>query len=103
MEDVLQESTTLRADVRSARAARRFLRAALESWRCDPILDLVLLAANELVTNAVRHAHTPEIGVRVILAGGVVRVEVTDGDPHQPVLRQPADDATGGRGMAVVD
>jgi anti-sigma regulatory factor (Ser/Thr protein kinase) len=102
LDEVLQESTTLRGDVTSARAARRFLRRALESWRCDAIADLVLLAANELVTNAVIHARSA-VDLRVQLSNRVVRIEVVDRDPRPPVPRHAPDDATGGRGLAVVE
>ena len=92
----------MRADASSARAARRFLRTVLEDWRCDEIVEVVLLAANELVTNAILHARTDfEVGVR--LAQGVVRIEVADADDRLPIHREARDDALGGRGMGVLD
>lgn len=102
MDEVLQDRTTLRADASSARAARRFLRTVLEDWRCDEIVEVVLLAANELVTNAILHART-DFEVVVRMARGVVRIEVADGDDRPPVHREARDDALGGRGMGVLD
>lgn len=92
----------MRADASSARAARRFLREVLEDWRCDEVVEVVLLAANELVTNAIMHART-DFEVAVRLARGVVRIEVTDRDDRLPVYREARDDALGGRGMGVLD
>ena len=63
---------------------------------------MVLLAANELVTNAVIHARST-VDLRVQLSNRVVRIEVIDRDPRPPVPRDAPDDATGGRGMAVVE
>ena len=92
----------MRADASSARAARRFLRGVLEDWRCDEVVEVVLLAANELVTNAILHARTDfELGVR--LMRGVVRIEVSDADVRLPVQRHARDDSLGGRGIAVLD
>ncbi|HVF74238.1 MAG TPA: ATP-binding protein [Acidimicrobiales bacterium] len=102
MDEVLQDRTTLRADASSARAARRFLRDVLEDWRCDEVVEVVLLAANELVTNAILHART-DFELIVRLARGVVRIEVIDFDERLPVHRDARDDALGGRGMGVLN
>ncbi len=100
---MLQETTVLRADAASARSARLFLRSVLEDWRCDEVVELVLLAANELVTNAILHART-DVEVVVRLWRGVVRVEVFDSDgAHLPAPRVVSADAMGGRGLAVLD
>lgn len=93
---------TLRAEAASARAARRFLRAVLGGWQCDHVVELTLLAANELVTNAILHART-ELHLAVRLHAGMLRVEVADHCDQLPVHRHPPDDATGGRGIALID
>lgn len=102
MDEVLQDSMTLRADASSARAARRFLRAVLGGWQCDHIVEVVLLAANELVTNAIIHAHT-DLHLFVRLKEQALRIEVADHSDQLPVHRHVADDAIGGRGIALLD
>ena len=92
----------MRAHASSARAARRFLREVLESWRCDRTLEGVLLAANELVTNAIIHAHS-EVELVVRLRAQVIRIEVIDGAEQLPTQRDARDDSLGGRGLKVLD
>lgn len=100
--EVRQETTRLRAHASSARAARRFLREVLESWRCDEALEAVLLAANEVVTNAIIHAHS-EVELVVRLRSRVIRIEVVDGETRLPAPRDAPDDSLGGRGLKVLD
>lgn len=102
MNKVLQESTKLRAHASSARAARRFLRHVLESWRCDRTLEAVLLAANEVVTNAIIHANS-EVELVVRLSKQVIRIEVVDAADQLPTPRDARDDSLGGRGLKVLD
>ncbi len=67
--------------------ARRFLRQALQDLLGDgdgsELADTLLLAANELTTNAVLHART-EFVVRVAVDAVHVRVEVTDANSRVP-------------------
>lgn len=85
--------------------ARRFIQQAL--MRLDGRLPaegvaVLVLAANEIVVNAVLHART-EFTVRIRLHEGGARVEVEDGNSRmlQPCMAPP--DATSGRGLAIVD
>jgi anti-sigma regulatory factor (Ser/Thr protein kinase) len=88
----------------AVRAARRFLRAALPGPDLDPVaIDSLVLAASELVTNAVLHART-RFRVTVRRPGpGTIRVEVADGDPRLPQSLAPPPAATSGRGLAIID
>ena len=88
-------------DDRSVAAARRCLRNTLEGHQAASTDD-ALLMLSELVTNAVRHAHTL-LRVMVSLADQTVRVEVHDDDPTLPVAPDPAHHATSGRGLRIVD
>jgi anti-sigma regulatory factor (Ser/Thr protein kinase) len=54
-----------------------------------------------VVTNAVRHAHTRRVGLRLVRAGALV-CEVTDDDHAVPVLLSAGPDDEGGRGMRIV-
>lgn len=87
----------------AVREARAFLRDCLDALarHVDFDVDAVLLAANELATNAVVHGGT-EFEVRVRLHDGTVRVEVSDHDPRLPQARTADVDATSGRGLALV-
>lgn len=94
--------TTLRADPRSAGAARRFVTSTLARWKCQHVADMVALLTSELVTNAVVHARS---GVRltVSLGAAAVRVEVADDAPGRPVVRRAGPESLHGRGLTLVD
>jgi len=81
-------------------AVRAFVREAIVDVVVDQ--DAVVLMADELAVNAVRHARTP-FTVSVIAETFVVRVEVTDGAPQLPVLIEPGPFELRGRGMLIVD
>ncbi|NIZ89509.1 ATP-binding protein [Kineococcus rubinsiae] len=90
--------------------------------QCGPRLSagerqVVELLTSELVANAVLHGGAPPQGavgdpgapdegsveVHVSGAAGAVRVAVHDGNPEPPQLRHVGAEATGGRGVALVD
>jgi anti-sigma regulatory factor (Ser/Thr protein kinase) len=65
-------------------------------------LHAVLLAADELATNAIVHARTP-FAVRCTV-DRYVEVEVTDGQPQRlPYLRSVVDGQPGGFGLRIVE
>jgi anti-sigma regulatory factor (Ser/Thr protein kinase) len=80
-------------------AARRFASTALHSWELDPG-DVVLLLS-ELATNAVLHARS-RFRVTMALLGARLRVEVWDASPRLPYFSVVPPDASGGRGLALV-
>jgi anti-sigma regulatory factor (Ser/Thr protein kinase) len=95
--------TELDATPASASTARAFVRDLLAAWDCDTEEDVAVLLTTELVSNAVRHAAT-RLALDVRRGDDdVVRVEVRDGDVRLPELRRPDVDATGGRGLVLVD
>ena len=85
------------------RDARRFVCSAASDYVDGETLAEAELLVSELATNALVHAGGP-LTVRVHL-NGVLRVEITDADPHgvlDPSL--PADPMElGHRGLALVD
>jgi len=93
-------------DAPAVSQARRFLRQALQDLLGDDdgseLADTLLMAANELTTNAVLHART-EFVVRVAVDAEHVRVEVTDGNSRVPQPCLAPADATSGRGLAIID
>jgi anti-sigma regulatory factor (Ser/Thr protein kinase) len=87
----------------SAAAVRRHLRAVLDSDQTDPdLLTDLQVAATEAVNNAVEHAQhptRPEVHVRLLVTGGLVRVEVRDFGTWRE--RPPARDR--GRGATLMN
>lgn len=89
----------------SARAARRFIEATLHGWRLDTLIEVVVLLAGELVTNAITHtpATTAGIGLIVVRGEDAVRVEVYDRSRELPEQRgRGAWDGEAGRGLGLV-
>jgi anti-sigma regulatory factor (Ser/Thr protein kinase) len=90
--------------------ARGHVRAVAREWGLDDISDTAELLASELVTNAVRASDllTATRGlpvVRLWLASDQlsVIVHVWDASSEMPVRRQANPDASGGRGLLLVD
>ena len=90
----------------AARAARAFVREVCRAWRLDApdatVVDRAVLVANELVANAVIHAHT-DVWLRLELRADQLFIAVRDRGPKvlQPV--PPAPEAEGGRGLWLVE
>jgi anti-sigma regulatory factor (Ser/Thr protein kinase) len=103
-DDVVAER--FRPDPQAVSGARRFLRRALKHIEAGPagdgLVDSLIMAANELTTNAVLHART-DFTVRVLFGAQRVRVEVSDGNTRMPQPCLTPADATSGRGLAIVD
>ena len=87
-------------------AARDFLRGALSDLglteTSSDLIDLPIMAANELATNPVLHART-EFTTRVLADPIRVRVEVSDANPRTPQPDPAPAHATSGRGLAIID
>lgn len=103
----------IRPDPAEVGRARRWARSRLAGSGItadEPLAETLILLVSELVTNAVVHTGRPAV-LRLCLpapvaeecASATVRVEVADGSSRAPVPRCAGDDATGGRGLALVD
>ncbi|MEU6403083.1 ATP-binding protein [Streptomyces sp. NPDC046985] len=100
----------IRPDPAEVARARRWARArlAVSAVAADESLsETLVLLVSELVTNAVVHTGRPAV-LRLSLPGSaadeaVVRLEVADASARAPVPRCAGDEATGGRGLALVD
>src|SRR5204863_3260979 len=90
----------LPADTRSARRARQFVADVVGD--AGSLNDTVALLVSEVASNAVLHAKTAFI-VAVLLSDSHIRVEVTDGSPQRPTIRQYHPDSVTGRGLHLVD
>jgi serine phosphatase RsbU (regulator of sigma subunit)/anti-sigma regulatory factor (Ser/Thr protein kinase) len=103
----LTETTavTLACEPRSAGMARAVVRGFVREHGIDEIDDVedtACLLVSELVTNAVLHARTA-VGLRVAASDDRLRVEVSDGTRTRPVRQEFRPDATGGRGLLLLD
>ena len=89
-------------DVTAPGSARRAVRELLAAWRLPHLLEPVLLAVSELVTNAVRYGGAPvRLSLRRCTTGVSIGVhDAASSRPGGPGL--PHDDAENGRGLALV-
>ena len=93
---------SLPASAASAARARALVREVLAQEDGADLLDNAQLAVSEVVTNALVHAGT-EIRLRIMLGPTGLRVEVGDGSPHFPSLRDYTPLAGTGRGLQLLD
>ncbi len=91
----------LEIDPREVGRARRLVREALRGWGLDAVADTAELLVGEVVTNAVRHAHTRRVGLRLVRADALL-CEVADDDHEVPVLLAADPTDEGGRGLRIV-
>lgn len=100
----------IRPDPAEVGRARRWARSRLAGSGIgvdEPLAETLILLVSELVTNAVVHTGRPAV-LRLSLPGAAeesatVRLEVADRSGRAPVPRCVDGDATGGRGLALVD
>ncbi|MFC5636331.1 ATP-binding protein [Streptomyces bullii] len=100
----------IRPDPAEVGRARRWARSRLAGSGIqadEPLAETLILLVSELVTNAVVHTGCPAV-LRLSLPGAAaegatVRLEVADRSDRAPVPRCVDGDATGGRGLALVD
>jgi hypothetical protein len=99
------KSLELATDPRSVRQARVWLTEELDALGREDLVDAATLGVSELVTNALLHARPP-LAVRLAGTAAHPRVEVEDGSPTPPALRDMTRDgrlmATIGRGLGIV-
>ncbi|MFH8221438.1 ATP-binding protein [Streptomyces sp. NPDC018057] len=91
---------------RSVGSARRALRRELEGWGLENLGDAAELVLSELVTNAVRHARSPQgrlVETRYERVGHAVRIEVHDACGTRPVPCAASVEDEQGRGLSLVD
>ena len=95
---------TLEPITYGVRAVRHFVHQWLRTTTGadEDRVFLVMLLTTELVSNAILHAGT-ELSVTISKVANRIRVEVQDGDPRIPRKSDRGIDATGGRGLVLVD
>jgi anti-sigma regulatory factor (Ser/Thr protein kinase) len=105
-ETAVRESVTVAGRAERARVAREFVGGVLGPGH--PCGEVAVLLVSELFGNSVRHSGSglpgETVTVVVAIAGGVVRVEVSDrSGPGVPALSPADGDAEGGRGLWLVE
>jgi anti-sigma regulatory factor (Ser/Thr protein kinase) len=93
---------TLTARPTAVAQARDLIRDRLLAWGLHGLADAVELLVSELVTNALRYGIAP-FGLRMTRDAHSVMVEVSDGNPTVPRLRNVQVGDEGGRGLHLVD
>jgi anti-anti-sigma regulatory factor len=87
----------------AARQARDLVTEACVRWELPHLVGPGCVVAGELVTNAVVHAQTM-VDLRISRGRRYLIIAVRDGSTEPPVLtRTPLPDATGGRGLVLVE
>ncbi len=100
-EPVLQASMRLPGQPSGAADARRFVRATLLAWGMAQRGDSLVLVADELLTNAIKHAAT-DIELRLCRLSGRLVIEVRDEDARLPRLATAARYDERHRGLLIV-
>ncbi len=85
----------------SARVVRRFV-AGCVAGHAGLDVDLAVLIASELATNAIVHSRLA-FHVSVDVTATCVQVAVDDLSAVLPVVGQPREEDTGGRGLAIIE
>lgn len=86
----------------SVPAARHAVEQALSVWGLESLAWTAALLVTELTANALLHAGTGFTVTLMTLAGGGLRIEVSDGSRRAPRTRRFGEDATTGRGLHLV-
>ena len=75
----------------------------LHAWGLSSLAESAKLLISELVTNALRHGASTEIGIRLLITTDGVVIEVDDGSPGRPYVRMADPEEESGRGLFLVD
>ncbi|WP_169314163.1 SpoIIE family protein phosphatase [Streptomyces piniterrae] len=91
----------LAIDPREVSRARRLTGRQLADWGLGSSAETAQLMVSEVVTNAVRHAHTRHVVLRLVRTDALL-CEVSDDDHALPQLLSAGPDDEYGRGLRVV-
>ncbi len=91
------------AELAAVATLRHRLREALGDWGAPQLADTAELLVSELVTNALLHTEHGAVLDAVLGADRRLRVEVRDESGRLPRPRPPAEAATSGRGLLLVE
>jgi anti-sigma regulatory factor (Ser/Thr protein kinase) len=97
-----ERRTRLAAGPFAAAEARRQVRSAISAWDLCVDLDIAILLASELVTNAITHDPGRLATLQISCSRDELRVTVFDSSRRHPVVVDAAADAETGRGLMLV-
>ncbi len=86
----------------SVALARHLVRDVVRASGSPELSGDAELLTSEVVTNALVHAGAP-IRITARVVGSGVRVDVADGSPHSPIVREYGELAGTGRGLRLLD
>jgi anti-sigma regulatory factor (Ser/Thr protein kinase) len=90
-------------DVSSLGEGRRFVAKTLRDWNMDEeTIEPVMLVANELIANAIVHAHSAPV-LSLAEAGDDLLLRVADEAGTLAVARRATPGDDGGRGLVLVE
>ncbi|MFJ1974081.1 ATP-binding protein [Streptomyces sp. NPDC087903] len=81
---------------------RRIAAARLRYCGLTAMTDDVMVVVSELLTNAVLHSGSQDIGLSITLPNGFLRIAVTDGRPGAATRRCGSNHNESGRGLHLV-
>ena len=81
---------------------RRIGAAMVARWAYPGLVESAELLISELVTNALRYGADDAIAFKLVLAADAFVIEVDDGSPGRPQVREAGPDEESGRGMLLV-
>ncbi|MFJ1975338.1 ATP-binding protein [Streptomyces sp. NPDC087903] len=81
---------------------RRIAAARLRYCGLEAMTDDVMLVVSELLTNALLHSGTTEIGLKLTVEEGFLRIAVSDGVPSGIAPVPAGEEAESGRGLILV-
>ncbi|MFJ2112189.1 SpoIIE family protein phosphatase [Streptomyces sp. NPDC087850] len=91
----------LALEPREVARARRLVRAQLLAWQLPDAVETAELMVSELVTNAINHARSEPVVLRLVRTDALL-CEVVDDDPAPATLLGAGRDDEAGRGLRVV-
>jgi len=91
-------TTSLGAEAKNVREARRFVERSLADWDLLQLADLATLLTSELVTNAILHAHSA-VELSLTLDTDRIRIEVRDDGDGEPADMLATDWGVIGHGL----
>lgn len=95
-------AVTLPPHDHSPARGRQFVREALFSTARQDVVDIAVLLASELITNAILHGRS-EVELTVEINSAGVKVSAADMNSRLPVMQSIDELALDGRGIAIVN
>jgi len=100
--ELYQRRVRLTREPAAAAAARTQVRAAICEWKVPVDLDIAVLLASDLVTNAITHGDGETVTLAIRCSRDQLRIDVYDKSRSLPLGSGGPADADTGRGLILV-